>query len=554
MKDLKVVRKYRLLDRDIALLAHKFNGSWNYEKNPFVLSDGNIRIMRTELDALKRRVDCIEAADPVFSVLRIHFCDFVDSLQTDFDKACGDPGMVIRSFSENFYRVICGDYRPDQVRSEIFLAVIGAFDGIWHDGILPMLSDFDADKLQRLLSGLKHAEELSGYTKEKLKDSLKVLPEGRMGVLFTETEQLLGKLRSVTEDTMVRIEKAGVTPKTGQKADSESLELDRDEYRNSLKNNIGVDLDELLEWHEAEVEKTRGEAFGIANSLKLAEAPVKSMRAVSGILFKYAGPCESPEEMFRRAEIYLKRARATAHEYVWLPEEEICECLRIPEHLKDSYPWGGYASDYSSRYPLYGTMFLNNHNYRAVTDGWIKINALHEAYPGHHVQFIRTSIDPLPETVKMGARHIPLTEGMCHRTERAFEFVFPEDPFYPLMVAQRRHHTAVRIKIDLMLRYFNKTIGEACDLYEEELGFDRKTARAQVQAHEDMKGYFTSYYYGMKKICEWERFYGYDKREYTELLFSVGRVSLDTFESILKLSEEDRHSYLHDFGSLLQFS
>ena len=554
MKDSTVVRKYRLLDRDIALLAHKFNGSWNYEKNPFIPSEGNIRTMQAELDTLKHRADCIEAADPVFSLLRIHFRDFIDSLQTDFDKARGDPGMILRGFGENFYRVICGDYRPDQIRSDIFIAVIGAFDGIWHEGILPMLNGSDADKLQRLLSGLNHAKELAGYIKEKLRDFLKALPEERMGVLFTETERLLGKLHSVTEDVRVKIEKAGVTPKTGKKADSERLEHDRDDYRNSLKNNVGVNLDELLEWHEAEVEKTRGEALGIANSLKLAEAPVKSVKSISGILFKYAGPCESPEEMFRRAEIYLKRARAAAHEYVWLPEDEICECLRIPEHLKDSYPWGGYASDYNSRYPLYGTMFLNNHNYRAVTDGWIKINALHEAYPGHHVQFIRTAIDPLPETIKMGARHIPLTEGMCHRTERAFEFVFPEDPFYPLMVAQRRHHTAVRIKIDLMLFYFNKTIGEACDLYEEELGFDRKTARAQVQAHENMKGYFTSYYYGMKKICEWERLYGYDKREYTELLFSAGRVSLDTFEGILKLSKEDRHSYLHDFGSLIQFS
>jgi hypothetical protein len=554
MKDSRVVRKYRLLDRDIALLAHKFYGSWNYEKNPFVLSSGNIRTMQAELDTLKSRVDCIETADPVFSLLRGHFHDFVDSLQTDLNKACEDPGRVVRNFGESFYHAICGDYRPDQVRSEIFLAVIGAFDSIWHEGILPMLSGFDADKLQRLLSGLKHAEELAGCTKEKFRDSLKALPEERIGVLFTETERLIGKLRSVTEEVRKRIEKTGAMPKTGQKADNECLKLDRDEYRSSLKNNVGVNLDELLEWHEAEVEKTRSEALTIANSLKLAECPVKSMRAVSEILFKYAGPCETPEEMFRRADIYLKRAQAAAHEYVWLPEGEICECLHIPEHLKDSYPWGGYASDYNSRYPLYGTMFLNNHNYKAITDGWIKINALHEAYPGHHVQFIRTAIDPLPETVKMGSRHITLTEGMCLRTERAFEFVFPEDPFYPLMVAQRRHHTAVRIKIDLMLYYFNKTIGEACDLYEEELGFDRKTARAQVQAHENTKGYFTSYYYGMKKICEWEKFYGYDKREYTELLFSAGRVSLDTFESILKLSEEDRHSYLHDFGSLLQFS
>ena len=94
------------------------------------------------------------------------------------------------------------------------------------------------------------------------------------------------------------------------------------------------------------------------------------------------------------------------------------------------------------------------------------------------------------------------------------EFVFSEDPFYPLFVAYRRHHTSVRIKVDLWLRYFGKTIGDAVDLYQQELGFDRQTARFQVQAHENDEGYFTSYYYGMKKLCQWEKEYGYDKKSY----------------------------------------
>lgn len=35
-----------------------------------------------------------------------------------------------------------------------------------------------------------------------------------------------------------------------------------------------------------------------------------------------------------------------------------------------------------------------------------------------------------------------------------------------------------------------------------------------------------------------------------ELLFSVGYISIDRFEEILKLSEEERYRLFHDFGSL----
>ena len=98
-----------------------------------------------------------------------------------------------------------------------------------------------------------------------------------------------------------------------------------------------------------------------------------------------------------------------------------------------------------------------------------------------------------------------------------------------------------------------QTIADVMELYIEELGFDRKTARAQVQAHVNMSGYFTTYYYGYKKVADWEKLYGFDKREYNELLFSAGRVSLETFERYLKLSEADRYSLTHEFASLAKF-
>lgn len=332
---------------------------------------------------------------------------------------------------------------------------------------------------------------------------------------------------------------------------SKTIKMDPEAYRSLLKNRLGVSLDELLAWHKEEIEKTRAEVFEIASKLELPEGTPKTMKEVSDVLFRYAGPCDSAEEMYTRARNYLKRTRAVAHEYVRLPEDETCLCVPLPPCYKDSYPWGGYEGGDFRVKPLRGQMFLNQYNYQNITDGWIKMNTMHETYPGHHVQFIRATIDPTPETVKIGAKSVPLEEGTCIRTERAFTFIFAEDPFFPLFVAFRRHHASVRILVDLQLYYFGVTLEDAVKIYEEELGFDRVTARAQVQAHQNAPGYFTCYYYGMKKICDWEKEYGYTKWDYTELLFSAGRISMESLEMLVKMTKEEQGRFFTEFRSLL---
>ena len=79
----------------------------------------------------------------------------------------------------------------------------------------------------------------------------------------------------------------------------------------------------------------------------------------------------------------------------------------------------------------------------------------------------------------------------------------------------------------------------------------RVTARAQVQAHQNAPGYFTCYYYGMKKICDWEKQYGYTKWDYTELLFSAGRISMESLEMLVKMTKEEQGRFFTEFRSLL---
>ncbi len=546
----ELIVKYRELDQDCALLSYQMYGEeYLIETRRYLIptKEKQTELLRKAQELLKR-VDALEAPSLKFETLKEHMQDFVNNTKMHIEGLLDSPsspfGAIIWGYGDVFRK---SRKAPDQ-KAQMIIEMFGQIEDIW-EGIQPWIAACEQGAIRssiRMFTGM--VEELEDYlqkfdtlisdaSSEKKEEMREALEQGSKSFArFAKELELL-----LTKDGGI----GAVIPDT-----EKTVKIPAEEYREMLRYQYGVDFDEILSWGDDEVNKTRNECFAIAEKLAVqyGEPIPKTMIELNNLLLKYAGPCDTPEEMLERANRYLRRTRALAHEYVNMPEDEDCRCVPVPYRIRESYPWGGYEGGDSEATPIRGQMFLNVYNYKNVTDGWIKINALHEAYPGHHVQFVRSITDPMPETVKMGAKSVALMEGMCLRTERAFEFIYGEDPFYPLFVAYRRHHTSVRIKVDLMLFYEGKTIEEAVQTYMEELGFDRISARGQVLSQEITPGYFTCYYYGMKKICDWEKEYGYNKKDYTELLFSVGNISLANFERILKMDEAERYSYLHDFG------
>ncbi len=550
----ELIKKYRELDRDCALLSRQMYGEEDViEAMRYLIptKEKQAEFLQTA-ESLMARAESLEVPSLKFETLKEHILDFLNNTKMHIGGLLDSPsspfGAIIWGYGDVFRK---SRKVPDK-KAQIIIDMFGQIEDIWI-GIQSWITECDQGAIRssiRMFTGM--TEEIEDYLQkfdtlipdasaEKREEMRAAMEQGkeRFAGFAKELERLLTKDGGAS----------AVIPDT-----EKTVKIPAEEYRETLRYHYGVDFDEILSWGDDEVNKTRNECFAIAEKLakQYGEPVPKTMIELNNMLLKYAGPCDTPEEMLERANRYLRRTRALAHEYVNMPEDEDCCCVPVPYRIRESYPWGGYEGGDSEARPIRGQMFLNIYNYRNVTDGWIKINALHEAYPGHHVQFVRRITDPMPETVKMGAKSVALMEGMCLRTERAFEFIYGEDPFYPLFVAYRRHHTSVRIKVDLMLFYEGRTIEEAVQTYIEELGFDRTSARGQVLSQEITPGYFTCYYYGMKKICDWEKEYGYNKKDYTELLFSVGNISLANFERILKMDEAERYSYLHDFESLVR--
>lgn len=556
LQEKELIQTYREMDKRCVLLSFSLYGGGDendLEQRHYLVPTKEMQEkLRKDWEEVNRAVKELTAPSLKFETLKSHFSDFLADVKLGIEGLMDDPSGPFSSIIWGYGDIFRKSRKEPDVKAAQLVSMFDQMDGLW-EGTKLWAKDCSQGSIRssiKMFDGM--TEELNWYLErfdtlipdasEKALKELKASMEKAAENFSAYAKELAGWLAPTKEGTAVQI------------PDSEkTVKMDEQKYRDLLQYHYGVDLDTIIGWGDREVEKTRNKCFSIAKKLAkdYGEPEPKTMVDINNLLMKYAGPCDSPEEMIERANRYLRRTRALAHEYVRLPKDEDCCCVPIPYRLRDSYPWGGYEGGDASGRPIRGQMFLNVYNYKNVSDGWIKINALHESYPGHHVQYVKRITDPMPETIKIGAKAIAIMEGMCLRTEHAFEFLYGEDPFYPLFAAYRRHHTSVRIKVDLMLFYYGKTIEEAVQTYMDELGFDHVSARGQVQAQENSPGYFTCYYYGMKTICDWEKQYGYSKKDYTELLFSVGNLSLSNFENILKMDPEERRSYLNDFGSLL---
>ncbi len=315
------------------------------------------------------------------------------------------------------------------------------------------------------------------------------------------------------------------------------------DYADTLARVYGIDINELLDCYRDEVEKRDRNLHALAEDVNPHRGPFQ-------ILEEDLAHYDSPEEMYQAMKNFLRVARKRSLDYLALPDRERCEVWEVPEYLKDSYPWGGYYGKHPLRGELEGAVFLNHHNYQNLTEGWVKLNAVHECYPGHHAHAVKTAAGDMPLSFKavsaLTSRAAPLTEGVAVRSEKLMQDIF-EDDLFPLFVVYRRLHISVRVWANLLLHHFDKGAESAVQLYRKYMHFSEKVSRGQVFSQQLTPGYFTVYYYGLNKIQQMQENFGWADPEFTELIFSSGKVSLRTVRNLIQLSAEERDMLLNNF-------
>ncbi len=130
------------------------------------------------------------------------------------------------------------------------------------------------------------------------------------------------------------------------------------------------------------------------------------------------------------------------------------------------------------------------HNWASIVN-----TSVHEAYPGHHLQFAAALSSPTPARLLTDAPEFH--EGWAMYCEQMMlEEGFEDTPQRRVIVATDAIWRAARIVLDIRLHRGEISLDEATDFLVAHTGFERPVARAEVNRYSQTPGYALSYLLG----------------------------------------------------------
>lgn len=190
-------------------------------------------------------------------------------------------------------------------------------------------------------------------------------------------------------------------------------------------------------------------------------------------------------------QVYRERVNA-AREFiatrglVTLPPRERLDVIETPVFLRHEIPFAAYSepapndADQIGRY--YVTPPLDAAQLAEHDDVGLAHTCVHEAYPGHHLQFVTANIQAasrsLPRLLNPSAS---LYEGWALYCEQLMqEQGFLDRPESRIVLLRDRLWRALRIVLDVELHTRGLTFDEAADRMVKALGFPRSQAEADL--------------------------------------------------------------------------
>jgi uncharacterized protein (DUF885 family) len=237
-------------------------------------------------------------------------------------------------------------------------------------------------------------------------------------------------------------------------------------------------------------------------------------------------------------EIDAARAFVKEHGIVTLPEGERVITVDTPPAMRRSSPFGTFQSVDQFGDGLEGRLVLTpiedwmsaeqraarlrSHHY-----AWIPIIAVHEAYPGHHVDALKRRENP--RILRKVVQEPIFSEGWGLFTEEMmYEQGFLKGDEVRLTQLRNRLWRAARVILDVSLHTGRMSFDEAVDFLSEKVRFERYAAELDVGMYVERPTYVLGYLIGMQEIMkiqdEYEERYGPPSppSEFYDQLLSVG--------------------------------
>ena len=211
-----------------------------------------------------------------------------------------------------------------------------------------------------------------------------------------------------------------------------------------------------------------------------------------------------------QAKIDLAKAFVVEHKIATLPPGENVITIDTPPSMRRSSPFGTFQSVDAFGDGLQGKLVLTpiedwmtpqqrKDRLRSHHNAWIPIIAVHEAYPGHHVDGLNRKANT--RLLRKVVRESIMSEGWgLYTEEMMFQQGFLQGDDIRLTQLRNRLWRAARVIMDASLHTGKMTYDEAVTFLADKVRFDRYAAGLDVDMYTVRPTYVLGYLIGMQEI------------------------------------------------------
>lgn len=231
-----------------------------------------------------------------------------------------------------------------------------------------------------------------------------------------------------------------------------------------------------------------------------------------------------------------------------IPSGEILEVKETPDMFRHHIPLAAYMPPGRFQKRQIGTYIVTNSEEQGTIRDFNRTavfnKSIHEAYPGHHLQFVCANRHP--SMARIFTSSPEFVEGWAHYCE---EYValngFPDNYRLHFTMNWELVWKACRILIDVNLSSGRMSFNEAVEMLMGEAGFSRASASAEVNRYTYTPTYQLSYLLGKHMILklrdELKEKYGplFSERDFHNLFLNSGLLPMNLLsESIRRAFEK----------------
>ncbi len=254
---------------------------------------------------------------------------------------------------------------------------------------------------------------------------------------------------------------------------------------NILLNNVhclDIEIDELYQFGKKLFNQTRQELAVLSKELPGSDDIEKQLDDI-----RYQHPGNEDGELMNAYRNRMKAAYDFVLEkgIVSVPDVQSLKVVETPAFLRHQIPFAAYdepsnkdpqQKGYYYVTPVKSEGHLLEHNWTSID-----LTCVHEAFPGHHLQFVTANKNPANKLTRLLNSSATFYEGWALYCEDLMqEQGFLNRPEHKFIMLRDRLWRALRVMLDVELHTRNLTIDEAAQRMCDELGFSIDQAKADL--------------------------------------------------------------------------